>query len=151
MSASLAEQGVHTGLALEETRRLVDSLSQRQGPQPVSSPLGWQRAPSTDPEQQPATQTPPSSGWPTAYWYLPPLALEPLHLRATFYGDPAKLALFLSQIISHLGCYAHVYPTQRAMVKMVTTLEGEAAEWVADLHSENAQELGNAGMFSSVS
>ncbi|KAG8140016.1 hypothetical protein E2320_002733 [Naja naja] len=72
-----------------------------------------------------------------------PWPLEPLHLRATFDGDPARLALFLNEVISHLNCYPHLYPSQRAMAEVVmAALEGEAAAWVADLYSENAQGWG---------
>lgn len=72
----------------------------------------------------------------------------PPALQATFDGNPDYLALFLSQSISHLDQYTHFYPSQWAMVVTVmVTLEGEAAEWVADLHTEHAWELADAGLF----
>lgn len=71
---------------------------------------------------------------------------EPPLLWATFDGNPDRLALFLSQVISHLDRYTHLYPSQWAMVMAVTAmLEGEAIEWVAYLHSEHV--LRNAGLF----
>lgn len=80
--------------------------------------------------------------WPQQeLWALPPL-------RTSFDGNPDRLALFLSQAISHLDQYAQFYPSQWAMIVAVTAvLEGEAAEWVADLHSEHAWEMADAGLF----
>lgn len=65
--------------------------------------------------------------------------MELPQLRATFDGNPNRLVVFLNQAIAHLDHYALAYRTQRAMVDAVVVgLEGEAAEWVADLHDENA-------------
>lgn len=78
------------------------------------------------------------------YWPYPP-PLEPPPLKATFNGDPECLALLLSQVISHLDCYGHFYPSQWAMVMAV--LGGEAAKWVATLHNEHAGEFADIGLF----
>lgn len=73
------------------------------------------------------------------FWQPHPMLLEPPILRATFNGNPDRLALFLSQVINHLDCYLHLYPTQWAMVvAMTAALEGEAAKWVVDLYTEHA-------------
>lgn len=58
-----------------------------------------------------------------------PLPLEPPPLRATFNGNPDRLALFLSQVISHLDRYTRLYLSQWAMVvEVMAVLEGEVAE-----------------------
>ncbi|KAK9410608.1 RTL1: Retrotransposon-like 1 [Crotalus adamanteus] len=44
--------------------------------------------------------------------------------------------------------YSHLYLSQWAMVGAVTAaLQGEAMEWVANLHSDHARELANVGAF----
>lgn len=54
----------------------------------------------------------------------------------------------MSHAISHLDRYAHLYPSQWAMVVGITAgLQGEAAAWAADLYSDHAPELGDAGLF----
>lgn len=54
--------------------------------------------------------------------------------------------MFLSQAISHLATW--LYPSQWVMVVTVmAVLEGKAAEWVADLHTEHARELADIGLF----
>lgn len=42
---------------------------------------------------------------PQTLWDLPPV-------QATFNGVPEKVALFLSQVISHVDLYGHLYPSQ---------------------------------------
>lgn len=80
--------------------------------------------------------------WPQEMVWGPPL------LQATFDGNTDHLALFLSQVISHLDNYACLYPSQWAMVgAVIALLESEATEWVADLHSDHARELADAGLF----
>lgn len=65
-------------------------------------------------------------------------------MKATFDGDPEKLAFFLNQVWAHLDRYAPGYPSEVAMVNAVAAnMEGEATEWVTRLHDEDAPELGN--------
>lgn len=72
----------------------------------------------------------------------------PPPLKATFDGDPECLALFLSQVISHLNHYGHLYLSQWVMVVAVmAVLEGEAAKWVATLYNLHAYELVDIGLF----
>lgn len=72
----------------------------------------------------------------------------PHHPSKPLDGSPDRVALFLSQVISHFDLYGRFYPSQWAMVVAITTvLTGEAADWVVDLHSEHARELTNVGMF----
>lgn len=81
--------------------------------------------------------------WPQQpqFWAHPPI-------QASFDGSPDVVVLFLSQVISHFDLYGRFYPLQWAMVVAITTaLKGEAADWVANLHSEHARELTNVGMF----
>lgn len=74
-------------------------------------------------------------------WGLPPI-------QASFDRDSGKVALFLSQVISHMDLYGHVYPSQWSMVVAVMgVLTREAANWVTDLHSDHAQELTDLGLF----
>lgn len=68
------------------------------------------------------------------------MPLEPPHLRATFDDEPARLSLFLSQVVSHLNSFAHLYPCHWVMV--MEALEEETA----DLYRENAWELGDASL-----
>lgn len=66
-------------------------------------------------------------------WQMMPWG--PPVLQATFDGNPDRLALFINQSISHLYQYAQFYPSKWAMViAIMAALEGEVAEWVADLH-----------------
>lgn len=75
------------------------------------------------------------------HWGLPPI-------QASFDGDSGKVALFLSQVISHMDLYSPVYPSQWSMVIAVTgVLTREVATWVADLHSDHARELTDLGLF----
>ncbi|KAK9401894.1 hypothetical protein NXF25_010250 [Crotalus adamanteus] len=76
------------------------------------------------------------------------MAWHPPPLQAMFSGNPDHMVLFLSQVISHLDQYACFYPSQWAMVLAVTVvLQAKAAEWVADLHSNHARKLADAGLF----
>lgn len=81
------------------------------------------------------------------YWQPQPWPRDPPQLRIKYDGDPARLALFVHQVIIHMNCYAHLYPSRRAMVHAVTVaLDGEAGDWVADLYSDNARELGDVSL-----
>lgn len=72
----------------------------------------------------------------------------PPPLQATFDGSPDWVAIFLNQVISYMDLYGHFYPSQWAMVVAITTvLMGEAADWVADLHSDHAHDLTDVGLF----
>lgn len=72
----------------------------------------------------------------------------PSLLQVTFNGRADQVAIFISQVLSYLDLYGHFYPSQWSMVVAITTiLTGEAADWVADLHSDHAQELTDVGMF----
>lgn len=65
-----------------------------------------------------------------------------------FDGNPDQVALFLSQVLSYINLYGRLYPTQWSMVVAITTtLTGEVADWVADLHTDHAQELTDVGLF----
>lgn len=69
-------------------------------------------------------------------------------MKATFDGDLEKLTFFLNQVWVHIDDHAVNYPSDQAMVRAVTVnLEGEAAEWVTQLHDEDAPELGNIDTF----
>lgn len=71
--------------------------------------------------------------WPQQFWGPPPI-------QDTFDESAYRVSLFLSEINSHLDLYGHLYPSQRSMVVAITTvLTGEAADWVADLHSDHAK------------
>lgn len=80
--------------------------------------------------------------WPQQVpWGPPPL-------QAVFNGNPDRVALFLSQVISHMDAYGHFYPSQWARVVAATmVLTGEAAGWVAGLHNIYARELADLGLF----
>lgn len=55
---------------------------------------------------------------------------------------------FLNQVWAHLDCHALIYPNDPAIVHVVTSnLEGEASQWVIQLHNEDAPELGNIDAF----
>lgn len=72
---------------------------------------------------------------------------QPL-LHVTFDRSPDQVAIFLSQVISYTDLYSHFYPSQWVMVvAIMMVLTGEAADWVADLHSKHAHELIDIGMF----
>lgn len=81
-------------------------------------------------------------------WGPQQAAWGPPPLQVSFDGNPDRVALFLSQVISHLDLYTRLYPSQWAMVVAVTAvLDREVAEWVADLHNEHARELADVGLF----
>lgn len=66
----------------------------------------------------------------------------PTCFRATFDGSLGKLAYFLNWIWSHLNRYRGQYQPDQEMISVITdNMEGEAAEWVAQLHDEGAPEL----------
>lgn len=72
----------------------------------------------------------------------------PLPLQTTFSGSADRVSLFLSQVLSYVDLYGHLYPSQWAMVVAITNvLTREAADWVADLHSDHARELVDIGLF----
>lgn len=80
--------------------------------------------------------------WPQQALWGPPA------IQATFDGSPDRVALFLSQIISHMDLYGRFYPSQWEMVMALTAvLTGKAADWVADLHSYHTRELADMGHF----
>lgn len=86
-------------------------------------------------------------GRPVAPWG-PGVAWGPLPIPISFNGNPNRLAMVLSHLISHLDRYAHLYPSQWAMVVVVTAgLQGEATAWATDLYSDHARELADAGLF----
>lgn len=69
-------------------------------------------------------------------------------MQTSFDGSPDRLALFLGQVIDHLDKYGHLYNSQWAMIMAVAAvMEGEAADWVTDLYSNHAGELGDIGLF----
>lgn len=89
----------------------------------------------------------PVASWAPGTWGPQPMRGPP-PLQVTFDGSPDRVAIFLSQVISYMDLYGRFYPSQWAMVVAITTvLTGEAADWVADLHSDHARELTNVGMF----
>lgn len=68
-------------------------------------------------------------------------------MEVTFNG-PEKLAFFMNQVWAHLDDHMVDYPSDRVMVRAVTVnLEGQAAEWVTQLHDKDAPELGNINTF----
>ncbi|XP_039213407.1 uncharacterized protein LOC120314410 [Crotalus tigris] len=84
---------------------------------------------------------------PPAHWG-PGQQWGPPALPITFDGDPDRLAMFISHVVSHLDRYGHLYPSQWAMVVGVTAgLQGEAVAWAADLYSDHARVLSNVGSF----
>lgn len=87
--------------------------------------------------------------WPAGIWPpQQPLFWGPPPIQASFDGSSNRVALFLSQVISHFDLYGRFYPSQWSMVVAVTTvLTGEMVDWVANLHREHARELTNVGMF----
>lgn len=57
----------------------------------------------------------------------PPPPVDLPQMKATFDGDPKKLAFFLSQVWAHLHRYAPGYPLEVAIVNAVAAnVEGEA-------------------------
>lgn len=84
----------------------------------------------------------PMGPWPLhMHWGPPPI-------QASFDGSSDWVALFLSQMISYLDVYGCYSPSQWAMVVAITAvLMGEAADWVAGLHSDHARELVDVGLF----
>lgn len=95
-----------------------------------------------------AVRTPePPPSWPQGVW-TPQAVWGPPALQATFEGSPERVALFLSQVISHMDQYSWWYPSQWAMVVAVTSvLTEEADDWVASLHTNHARELVDMGKF----
>lgn len=73
---------------------------------------------------------------------------DPPAIRASFDSSPEKVALFRRQVLNHFDRYGRLYTSQWDVVIAVTTvMEGKAAEWVADLYSDRAIELGDLGLF----
>ncbi|KAG8132986.1 hypothetical protein E2320_010816 [Naja naja] len=93
------------------------------------------------------SQMPQGPIWPPRYWPQQ-MVWGPLPLQASSDGNPNCVALFLSQAISHLDQYTQFYPLQWTIAVAVTAvLEREAAECMANLHSEYARELVNVIWF----
>ncbi|KAK9403789.1 hypothetical protein NXF25_008616 [Crotalus adamanteus] len=75
------------------------------------------------------------------------VALPRFELPPIFYEDPKKLTFFLNHVWAHLDRYAYAYLDGDMMVNaVVANLEGEAADWVTNLHDEGAPEL-NINLF----
>lgn len=86
--------------------------------------------------------------WAQGVWPQQQQLWGPPPIQASFDGTADRVALFLSQIITHMDLYGHLYPSQWAMVVAITmVLTGEVADWVADFHSDHTKELANMGMF----
>lgn len=115
--------------------------------EPNHQPIMWTHAKQTRPV------------WPPGYWLQQvawgrppcrPRLTETLTVwpYSSARNKATQSLAFLQPSISHLDLYAWFYPTQWTMVVAVlAVLEGEAAEWVANLHSEHARELANVGLF----
>lgn len=68
---------------------------------------------------------------------------DPPAVRTTFNGSSEKVALFIGQVLNHIDRYGHLYTSQWDWIMAVmTVMEEEAADWVADLYGEHAEELG---------
>lgn len=86
-------------------------------------------------------------GWLPGLWPAPRPPPPPL-LRATFDGNPEKLAFFLKQVWTHLDQHGGEYTEVKAQVDVVIIiLEGEAAEWMTTLHDEGAPDLSDPDAF----
>lgn len=72
--------------------------------------------------------------------------MEPPTNKPTFDGDPKKRPFFLNQVWAHFDQYAYTY-LDAMMVNAVVANIGEAAEWVTNLHDEEALELLDASLF----
>lgn len=121
-----------------EGRSLMDpgGAPTRQMARPTGSSVRRTVGPG-DPRSPPMADILQGTGWPLG----PPIP-------ATFDGNLDHLAMFLSQVISHLDRYALCYPSQWAMVVAIMAgLQGEAAEWAANRYSDHARELAVAGLF----
>lgn len=95
----------------------------------------------------PMADTLQGTGLPLGPWG-PGVVWGPPTIPVTFNRNLDPLAMFLSQVISHLDRYACFYPSQWAMVVAIMAgLQGEAVEWAADLYSDHARELADAGLF----
>lgn len=69
-------------------------------------------------------------------------------LQAAFDGNPKRVVVFITQVLSYVDLYGQFYLTQWSMVVAITAvMTGEAADWVADLHSDHAHELTDVGLF----
>ncbi|KAK9395668.1 interleukin-4 receptor subunit alpha [Crotalus adamanteus] len=65
-------------------------------------------------------------------------------MKLTFNGYPKRLNFFLNQVWVHLDCYLD----GAMMVNAVAAnLEGEAANWVTNLHDDGAPELNDINLF----
>lgn len=64
--------------------------------------------------------------------------MEPSTIKATFYMNPEKLALFLNQVRAYMDRYGSTYFDDVACMNVIiVNLEGEEAEWVKSLHYES--------------
>lgn len=59
----------------------------------------------------------------------------------TFDGTPGRLAYFLSQVWTHIDQYGHQYTSDRELISVIVDSmnEGEATEWIAELHDETPE------------
>lgn len=65
-----------------------------------------------------------------------------------FDGTPGKLSYFLKRIWSHLDRYGDQYQSDRDMVSAIAdNMEGEAVDWITQLHNQGASELRDADKF----
>ncbi|XP_034275328.1 uncharacterized protein LOC117666666 [Pantherophis guttatus] len=73
----------------------------------------------------------------------PALATAPPTFCATFDGTPGKLAYFLNQVWAYSDQFGNQYPSDCELISAIAEgmNEGEAAEWIAELHNERAPEL----------
>ncbi|KAM3848292.1 uncharacterized protein M6D78_004949 [Vipera latastei] len=111
-----------------------------------SGALDWRVAGPGD-RFPPTDDNPQGAGTALGTWGLG-MAWGPPPIPVTFDGNPDRLAMFLSHVISHLDRYAQFYLSQWEMVVAVTaSLQDEAAAWAADLYTDHARELADAGLF----
>ena len=68
----------------------------------------------------------------------------PLAAPERYAGDPAKVQVFLTQIMLHFSCRANVFPSDQAKVAfMISYLVGDAALWAVPLVRNNDPLLTN--------
>lgn len=76
-----------------------------------------------------------------------PKSPAPPPIKATFEGNPEKLAFFLNQVVSHLDQHGAAYADNEArMDTIMDNLDREVAEWLMALHN-GAPKLGDPDAF----
>lgn len=100
----------------------------------------WMPAPAPAPLSSPEPQSAPLAA---------PPAAPPLRFRVTFDRIPVKLAYFFNRVWPYINHYGEQYQTDHDIISAIVDgmNEGDAAEWITQLHNECTPEFKDADEF----